>query len=240
LKIRILFSLILFTFIPAVVSGQSFYFGIGYDSFIPASGGFGKFADKYNTQRAAIITKKMESPASFSGVSFTSGLALGPLLMEMSYSSLKGSMSSELNPATTQGGASGREINISNSAINVTFGLMFGDYESEIYLVLPTIEGNFNSMDFRTRLTGINNNEVKGELSIISQLGFGAALMKGIANTFIIYGKVGYYLEPFESSYSDLYDKTATNYNLLSDEANGSYSGWLFKAGVMLYWNCLL
>lgn len=234
---RLLIALLLF--LCFTVHSQSLYFSAGYDLMIPTGGGLNDFADKYNSQRAAILTQKMEAPSMFNGLSFMAGTALGPMILELGYSSHKGKMSASSNPVATQGGATGREINFENSMFNISIGVLSTDASSETYIVFPSMEANFYSMNFTTKLTGVNSAEQKGNVGSFTQVGLGASLMKGFGGTFIIYAKAAYYLDPFKSSFSDLYRKTSTSYNITDDEDEGSYSGFLLKAGIMLYWNCL-
>lgn len=234
---RLLFVLI-FCSVTSVYS-QSIFIGAGYEAFFPTSSVLSDFADRYNSQRAAILTKKIEAPTMFSGFSFTGGIALGPILMEMSFANHKGSMNAESKPSLTQGGATGREMNFENSVFNITFGVLMADEETESYILFPTIEGNFMSVNYKTKLTGVSSQETKYEAGSATQLGLGGALMKGIGNLFVVYVKGAYYFEPLSSSWAGLYRGTSTSYNSLNEEEQGSMSGFQVKAGIMLYWNCV-
>ncbi len=174
------------SFCISSVYDRSVYIGAGYESFFPKSNVLSDFADRQNNQRASILIKKMEAPIMLRVFSFTGGMALGPLLMELSFSKQKGMITAQSSPSLTQGGATGREINFENKVLNITFGVLIADEETESYILFQTIEANFMSLDFTLKLTGISNSDTKWEAGSANQLGLEGVLMKGTGSIFIL------------------------------------------------------
>lgn len=136
---RFLVLSIILTF--SVLHGQTrigFYTGAGYGGIIPSSQGIDDFVAAYNGQRFQVITKKMESPRMFDGISFHLGTIASNVVLEFGYFSSSAKIFSEADPAKVPAGTiSRRDIKLIYSGIKFSIGWIFG---KEIVFAGPILE----------------------------------------------------------------------------------------------------
>ncbi|KAB2908118.1 MAG: hypothetical protein LC102_06455 [Ignavibacteriales bacterium] len=232
-------KLFLFLFLAMPIYAQltfvAPYIGAGVSYFSPSSTGLNKFAEAYNAQRATILTKKMEGPSMTPGFSITGAFGLLGPFIDLTYSKYTGIMSAELDPTKTAGGGTGRDINLSMNALNMGVGLAF---QSGPGVIIPSVYFGGYFTDFKTKVKGTNTKEAEDDFSAFT-VGVGATLMIPLSNVVGVYVNPIYNFTFMETDFYRLYDKTSTNYNLLSDETKGGFGGFQINAGILIGATCL-
>lgn len=211
----ILFSVLIFGFSSVNaqwgdhLDNMNGYLSVGYGYMSPSSKGLDDFTSRYNSQRKLILSKEMES-VWMSGMTYNTGISSGGILLEIGYTSRKGKMSAEADPAkVTPGSTTKREIELKYGAYNFTIGFLVG--EGLLYMG-PFFDLTVSSIDFET--TNASAKTIVYEMDGYIGANIGAMLVLGnIANT-------GAYLtiRPYYSfgisqpNWKNLYEVTSTNY----------------------------
>lgn len=145
------FAMLFFIFSFSLLYSQDkfgAYAGIGYGGTFTSSAGIDDYVSAYNSQRSAILTKNMEAPSMFKGLSFYTGMFASNLLLELGIFNTYGTMTSEADPAKiTPGTISKREIELAYSAFYMALGWVMGDDMLRVgpYLELPIASLNYET-----------------------------------------------------------------------------------------------
>ncbi len=173
----------------------------------------------------------MEGVGSVTGWYINGGIAVFPVSVELGYASFKGTMKSETDPLRTIGGGTGRDIDINIHNFWFGTGLAIASTD-KIGLIFPTFEADLMTMDFETRT---NTSSGKGDVGIIVNAGIGLKILIAFS------GGIGLMINPvytfnlLDINFDALYDETNTAYDEFSDQPYGSFGGFQFRAGIMLY-----
>jgi hypothetical protein len=217
---------VLFLTFPAF--SQLAYLTGGADFRFSSSTGLDKFAERYNQTRSSIITKKMESPGTFSGWFVNFGGGFAGITFDLGYSRQTASMKAETDPLRTSGGGTGRDIDLILG--NFMFGVGFAIATSrDMALIFPNFEANLLDLSYETRT---NTTSKSGDVSTIANAGIGMKLMFSLGGTFGVTIHPSYNFTLLEPNFSSLYDGTATSYDVMSDETKGSFNGFHVRLGL--------
>lgn len=201
----------------------------GADFFFTKSSGLDKFAERYNTTRSAILTKKMESLGTMTGWSAGFGLAMG-IAFDLGYSSHKGQLRAETDPSKTVGGGTFRELDIKVSNFFIGTGIVAANDET-MGLIFPYFEADVQTMSFETRT---NSQSKSGDVGMVANMGIGGKLFIGLSEMFALYVHPSYNFSLLDQDYSEIYDATNTSYDYLSDQTKGSFGGFHLRVGIAL------
>ena len=126
-RFAVLFIILTFS----VLHGQkrfSLYTGAGYGGIFTSSAGIDYFVASYNDQRDKVITKKMESPGMFDGISLHLGTITNRVVLEFGYFNSSAKIFAEADPAKVPAGTiSRRDIELKYSGIQFSIGWLFGE-----------------------------------------------------------------------------------------------------------------
>ncbi|GAB1350795.1 hypothetical protein MASR1M107_30100 [Ignavibacteriales bacterium] len=204
----------------------------GADFFFTSSSGLDKFVEKYNQTRSSILTKKMESLGTMVGWSANLGFASG-IAFDLGYSFHSGQMRAETNPATTSGGTSFREVDIKVSNFLLGTGAVVAN-DQNMALIFPYIEADIQTLSFETRT---NTQSRSGDVGLIANMGIGGKLFIGIGSGLALMIHPSYNFGLMDVNFNELYEKTSTSYDFLSDDTKGSFGGFHIRVGLGLLIN---
>ena len=223
MKKLILLLLIAFPVYPQlIISG-------GPDFFFTKSSGLDGFVERYNTTRSSILSKKMESLGTMTGWNINLGFAMG-IAFDIGYSSHKGQMRAETNPAITSGGTSFREVDIKVNNFIIGTGIVVAS-EANFGLIFPYVEADVQTMSFETRT---NSQSKSGDVGMLANLGIGGKFAIGLGSSFAVIIHPSYNFGLLDANFSDIYDATNTSYDYFSDQTKGSFGGFHLRVGLAL------
>lgn len=221
-KIILLFLFAIPVYPQIVISG-------GADFFFTSSSGLDKFVEKYNSTRSAILTKKMESIGTMTGWSANFGIAAG-IAFDLGYSVHSGQMRAETDPSKTIGGGTFREVDIKVSNFLIGTGAVVAT-DPNMALIFPYVEADIQTLSFDTRT---NTQSKSGDVGLIANMGIGGKLFIGIGGGLALMVHPSYNFGILDVNFSELYEKTSTSYDILSDETKGSFGGFHIRVGLGL------
>lgn len=221
-------KLIFVLFLSFPVFPQLAYFTGGADFRFSSSTGLDKFAERYNQTRSSILTKKMESPGTFSGWFINFGGGFAGITFDLGYSRQTASMRAETDPLRTTGGGTGRDIDL--VLTNFMLGTGFAIATSKnVALIFPNLEVNMLNLSYETRT---NTSSKSGDVSTIANAGIGMKLLLSLGGNFGLTINPSYNFSLIDPDFSSLYDGTSTSYDISSDQTKGSFSGFHMRVGV--------
>lgn len=224
-------KLIFVLFLSFPVFPQLAYFTGGADFRFSSSTGLDKFAERYNQTRASILTKKMESPGTFSGWFLNLGSGFAGMTFDIGYSRHTASMRSETDPLRTTGGGTGRDIDLVLTNFMMGTGVAIVT-SGDVALIFPNFEVNILGLSYETRT---NTSSKSGDVSTIANAGVGMKLLLSLGGNFGLTINPSYNFSLLDPDFSGLYDGTSTSYDISSDETKGSFNGFHIRIGVSLF-----
>lgn len=201
----------------------------GADFFFTSSSGLDKFVEKYNQTRSSILTKKMEPLGTMVGWSANFGIAAG-IAFDLGYSVHSGQMRAETDPSRTTGGGTFREVDIKVSNFMIGTGAVVAT-DANMGLIFPYVEADIQTLSFETRT---NSQSKSGDVGLIANMGIGGKLFIGVGGGLAIMIHPSYNFGLLDVNFNELYDKTSTSYDFLSDETKGSFGGFHIRVGLGL------
>lgn len=236
------FAVMFFILAITVVHGQKsfgIYTGAGYGGIFSASQGIDDFVAAYNDQRFQIITKKMESPGMFDGISLHFGTITNRVLLEFGYFSSSAKIFAEADPAKVPAGTiSRRDIELKYSGIQFSIGWMLGE---EVIFGGPILEMPIAT--FKGETTTIYGK--KNDFDIDNYFGMspGVFLMLGTPGETGAFftAKATYTFGLGKPDWGLLYYNTQTSPDGSSGVPlqKGSFSGFTFNASLSFSLGCI-
>ncbi|MCK6603813.1 MAG: hypothetical protein L6Q59_02845 [Ignavibacteriaceae bacterium] len=225
-------KILVFLFVFSVTaSSQILFLSGGADYRFSSASGLDKFAERYNTTRANILTKKMEAPGTFNGWFLNLSGGISKLSFDIGYSQHSGKMKSETDPLLTTGGGTGRNIDLTMN--NFWFGTGFNIAVTERFiLIFPNFEADILSMSFKTTT---NTDSKEGDFGTIANAGISMKIIIGIIPGLAISVQPSYNFSLLDSEFKPIYERTNTPYDPDTFDTKGSFSGFHLRIGAALY-----